>query len=143
MHNTPARYSTWRAGVAFLSSLHERNLSVRTRHGATALILVAALFSMAPALADGSGDPTAVKNEDGKYFAKQANPTYKIQPDGTVDYYTYSGFVRYHSECHVCHGPDGMGSSYAPALKDSRNTLSYRDFLAVVAAGRKTVTTAQ
>src|ERR1700746_1677871 len=106
-------------------------------------MLVAALFSMAPALADGAGTPTAVKNEDGKYFDKQGNPTYKIQPDGIVDYYTYSGFVRYHSECHVCHGPDGMGSSYAPALKDSLKTMSYGDFLGVVASGRKNVSTSQ
>ena len=70
------------------------------------------------AFADGSGDPTAVKSEDGKYFDKEGNPTYKIAPDGTVDWYTYSGYRRYHSECHVCHGPDGMGSTYAPALKD-------------------------
>ena len=44
-------------------------------------------------LADGSGDPTAVKNEDGKYFDKEGNPTYKIQADGTVDWYTYSAFA--------------------------------------------------
>src|SRR5262249_8962477 len=100
----------WRAGESFPSSLHHSNSSVRVMNGASAFILVAALLSIAPALADGSGDPTTVKNEDGKYFDKQGNPTYKIQPDGTVDYYTYSGFVRYHSECHVCHGPDGMGS---------------------------------
>ena len=37
------------------------------------------------ALGDGSGDPTAVKNEDGKYFDKEGNPTYKVQADGTVD----------------------------------------------------------
>lgn len=94
------------------------------------------------AFADGSGDPTAVKSEDGKYLDKQGNPTYKIQPDGTVDWYTYSGYRRYHSDCHVCHGPDGMGSSYAPALKDSLKTMSYGDFLATVASGRKNVTTA-
>lgn len=94
------------------------------------------------ALADGSGDPAAVKNEDGKYYDKDGNPTYKIGADGTVDWYTYSGYRRYHSECHVCHGPDGMGSSYAPALKDSLKTLSYGDFLGVVASGRKNVTTA-
>ena len=87
-------------------------------------------------------DPTAVKSEDGKYFDKEGNPTYKIAPDGTVDWYTYSGYRRYHSECHVCHGPDGMGSSYAPALKDSLKTMSYADFLSVVASGRKNVTTA-
>jgi methanol metabolism-related c-type cytochrome len=96
------------------------------------------------AFADGSGDPAAVKNsEQGEYFDKDGNPTYKIQPDGTVDWYTYSGYRRYHSECHVCHGPDGMGSSYAPALKDSLKTMSYGEFISIVASGRKNVNTAQ
>jgi methanol metabolism-related c-type cytochrome len=95
------------------------------------------------AIADGSGDSAAVKNEDGKYLDKEGNPTYKIQSDGTVDWYTYSGYRRYHSDCHVCHGPDGMGSSYAPALKESLKTMSYGDFLATVASGRKNVNTAQ
>jgi methanol metabolism-related c-type cytochrome len=112
-------------------------------------IFVVLALAMAGALgcgvarADGSGDPTAVKQEDGKYLDKEGNPTYKIQADGTVDWYTYSGYRRYHSECHVCHGPDGMGSTYAPALKDSLKTMSYGDFLGVVAAGRKNVTTSQ
>jgi len=110
------------------------------------LVAVAAMILLATggnAFADGSGDPTAVKNEDGKYLDKEGNPTYKIQPDGTVDWYTYSGYRRYHSDCHVCHGPDGMGSSYAPALKDSLKTMSYGDFLSTVASGRKNVNTAQ
>jgi len=88
-------------------------------------------------------EPTAVKSEDGKYLDKEGDPTYKVAPDGTVDWYTYSGYRRYHSECHVCHGPDGMGSTYAPALKDSLKTMSYADFLGVVASGRKNVSTAQ
>jgi methanol metabolism-related c-type cytochrome len=115
---------------------------VRSLWGATAFVLVAILFCGGAALGDGSGDPTAVKQEDGKYFDKQGNPTYSIKPDGTVDWYTYSGFIRYHSECHVCHGPDGLGSSYAPALVDSLKTMSYSDFLGVVASGRKDVNTA-
>jgi methanol metabolism-related c-type cytochrome len=110
-------------------------------------ILVAATIAFVAfgsvAFADGSGDPAAVKSEDGKYFDKDDNPTYKVGADGTVDWYTYSGYRRYHSECHVCHGPDGMGSTYAPALKDSLKTLSYSDFLAVVASGRKNVSTSQ
>ena len=107
---------------------------------AAAMILAAAGAS---AHADGSGDPTAVKSEDGKYFDKEGNPTFKISSDGTVDWYTYSGYRRYHSECHVCHGPDGEGSSYAPALKNSLKTMSYADFVGVVASGRKNVSTAQ
>src|SRR5437588_12371522 len=102
---------------------------------ATGLFVAAATF----AFADGSGDPTAVKNEDGKYYDKEGNPTYSVKPDGTVDWYTYSGYRRYHSECHVCHGPDGEGSTYAPALKASLKTMSYGDFLAILASGRKNV----
>jgi len=45
------------------------------------------------------------KSEDGKYLDKEGSPTFKIASDGTVDWYTYSGYRRYHSECHVCHGP--------------------------------------
>ena len=95
------------------------------------------------ALAEGPGDPAAVKSEDGKYLDKEGNPTFKVAPDGTVDWYTYSGYRRYHSECHVCHGPDGMGSTYAPALQDSLKTMSYGDFLGVVASGRKNISTSQ
>ena len=88
-------------------------------------------------------DPTAVKSEDGKYFDKEGNPTFKVAADGTVDWYTYSGYRRYHSECHVCHGPDGMGSTYAPGLADSLKTMSYGDFVGVVASGRKNVSSSQ
>jgi len=95
------------------------------------------------ALAAGPGDPTAVKSEDGKYLDSEGNPTFKVAPDGTVDWYTYSGYRRYHSECHVCHGPDGMGSTYAPALKDTLKTMDYADFLNVVATGRKNVSSSQ
>ena len=68
---------------------------------------------------------------------------YAVKDDGTVDWYTYSGYRRYHSECHVCHGPDGEGSTYAPGLKNSVKAMSYGDFLAVVASGRKNVSTSQ
>ena len=107
---------------------------------AAGIILVAA---GGVAFAAGPADPTAVKNEDGKYLDKDGSPTYKVSADGTVDWYTYSGYRRYHSECHVCHGPDGMGSTYAPALKDSLKSMSYGDFLGVVASGRKNVTSSQ
>ena len=108
--------------------------------GAAALVLATALLShAAAALADGSGDPAAVKQEDGKYFDKDGNPTYNISADGKVDWYTYSGYRRYHSECHVCHGPDGMGSSYAPALVDSLKNMTYQQFTEVVVQGRQDV----
>jgi mono/diheme cytochrome c family protein len=36
--------------------------------------------------------------------------------DGKVDQRTYNGFRRYHAGCNHCHGPDGMGSTFAPSL---------------------------
>ncbi len=38
--------------------------------------------------------------------------------DGKVDARTYNGFRRYHAGCNHCHGPDGMGSTFAPSLVD-------------------------
>ena len=94
----------------------------------------AALTGLAYAM--GPGAPDAVENEDGKYYDADGMPTYNIAADGTVDFHTYSGFRRYHSECHVCHGPDGLGSSYAPALSESVANMSYDDFFATVVNGR-------
>ncbi len=81
----------------------------------------------------------ATYSEDGKYYTDEYVPTFNIQEDGTVDWFTYSGFRRYHSECHVCHGPDGEGSTYAPALKASAVDMDYYDFIDVVTNGRTVV----
>jgi methanol metabolism-related c-type cytochrome len=80
----------------------------------------------------------AVKIEDGKYFDKDGAPTYHITNDGKkFDWYAYSGYRRYHAECHVCHGPDAMGSTYAPALKDSLKTISYEEFVGIISGGKQ------
>ena len=111
---------------------------------ATAAVTAAIFVSVgADAVTDGSGDPTAVKSDDGKWIDKDGTPTFKVAPDGTVDWYTYVGFNRYSSECLRCHGPDGMGSTYAPALMDSIKRLSYTDFYSEVAGGRKDVSASQ
>lgn len=36
--------------------------------------------------------------------------------DGKADARTYDGFRRYHAGCDRCHGPDGVGSTFAPPL---------------------------
>ena len=61
-----------------------------------------------------------------------------FQIDGKIDFGTYNGFRRYHSACHVCHGPDALGSSYAPALVEPMKTLPYADFVQIIAMGRTT-----
>ena len=99
--------------------------------------------AQAAAAQDGSGNPAAVSDDDGKWSDKDSNPTYKIGPDGKVDYYTYVGFVRYSANCLQCHGPDGLGSTYAPSLVDALHHLSYGDVLSTVAGGKKDVSAAQ
>jgi methanol metabolism-related c-type cytochrome len=106
-------------------------------------VTIALVASGGFAFAEDAVDSTAVKSEDGKFLDKEGNPTFKVAPDGTVDWYTYSGYRRYHSECHVCHGPDAEGSTFAPPLKNSIKTMSYGEFLEVVASGRKNVSASQ
>jgi methanol metabolism-related c-type cytochrome len=111
---------------------------VRFGYSLVVLAFTLGLASPLVARADGPSDPTAVKqDDDGIWRDKDGDPTFKIGADGTVDWYTYSGFRRYHSECHVCHGPDGEGSSYAPALANSLKTIGYAEFYGIVVSGRK------
>ncbi len=102
-----------------------------------ALALAIAVAATIGARAEPPGDATAVTDDNGKWRDKDGDPTYKVSADGAVDWYTYSGFRRYHSECHVCHGPDGEGSSYAPALADSLKTIGYAEFYGIVVSGRQ------
>ena len=56
---------------------------------------------------------------------------------GWMDFATYKGWRAYNAECHVCHGPDAMGSTYAPSLMVSlQEGLSYDDFFNVIMNGR-------
>jgi methanol metabolism-related c-type cytochrome len=98
------------------------------RFSTTTLSLAACAVMAMALLADGAAAQSGeVDWEKQPYIIK----------DGKVDYGTYNGFRRYHSYCHTCHGPDAMGSSYAPALKDSLKSLSYSEFLDVVVNGRQ------
>lgn len=63
--------------------------------------------------------------------------------DGKVDAGTYDGYRRYQSHCHVCHGPDGLGGSYAPGLIDSLAGIGYEGYLEAVLYGIENVTPAQ
>lgn len=84
-------------------------------------------------------DPAPASSSDGKNLDKAGDPTFKIEKDGKVDWYTYVGFLRYGANCLQCHGEDGLGSSYAPSLVDSLKSLDYNQFMAIVAGGKKNV----
>lgn len=75
--------------------------------------------------------------DDGRHYTEDDTPTFSIAEDGTVDWQTFNGFRRYHAECHVCHGPDGEGSTYAPKIKNSAVRMGYYDFVDVVVNGRQ------
>ena len=93
--------------------------------------------------ADAPADPAAVKSEGGEYRDAKGDPTFKIAPDGKVDYYTFQGYIRYTANCMQCHGPGGEGSSFGPALANSLKTVDYNNFASIVANGRKSVNAAQ
>lgn len=84
-------------------------------------------------------DLTPDHMENGRWYNADGIPVPNIQ-DGVVDYATFSGYRRYHAECHVCHGPDGEGSTYAPALKTSvTQRIDYYDYQQIVASGKQDV----
>jgi methanol metabolism-related c-type cytochrome len=104
-------------------------------------VLSAAVAAAVPAgvvlgQSEATDNITAASEEDGKHLTIEGVPTFTVAEDGMVDWYTFSGYRRYHSECHVCHGPDGQGSSYAPAIAESAVSMDYYDFIDVVVNGR-------
>jgi len=106
--------------------------------GPVAISTTVALALLITATSTIRAEPATPAREDhGKYFDADDVPTYRIQADGTVDWYTYSGFRRYHSDCHTCHGPDGAGSAFAPALAESLKNMTYQQFTETVIQGRQ------
>ncbi|WP_290986732.1 c-type cytochrome [Hyphomicrobium sp.] len=76
------------------------------------------------------------KFDDGRYRNKDGDPQPVVTKDYTVDWGTWNGFRRYHDACHVCHGPNALGSTFAPALAESLKTMDYNTFVATVSGGR-------
>jgi len=77
-----------------------------------------------------------IKFEDGRYRNKDGDPVPVVTKDYMVDWGTWNGFRRYHDACHVCHGPNALGSTFAPALAESLKTMDYNTFIATVSSGR-------
>jgi methanol metabolism-related c-type cytochrome len=90
-----------------------------------------------------SDDPPVEQQANGMWLNKDGNPTPYINKDGTPGWFVFSGYRRYGANCLVCHGPDALGSSYAPALVDSLKVLTYAQFLQTVSGGKQDVNSAQ
>jgi mono/diheme cytochrome c family protein len=65
-------------------------------------------------------------------------PPYTIK-DGKVDMGTYKGYLYYGDACMRCHGPDGLGSSYAPNLTQSLKRLDKEQVENTIINGKKEV----
>lgn len=77
------------------------------------------------------------EGDQGKFVDPAGNPTYSLAKDGTADWYTWRGYKKYGANCLQCHGPDGLGSSFAPNLTESLQNLSYYDFVGIVVSGQQ------
>lgn len=77
-----------------------------------------------------------VEFKEGRYRNRDGEPVPVVTKDYMVDWATWQGFRRYHDACHVCHGPNALGSTFAPSLADSLKTMDYATFYGVVVGGR-------
>lgn len=94
----------------------------------------------AAAKADVAAHDKEAEFKDGRYRLKDGTPIHHVKKTDTgveVDWASWQGFRRYHDACHVCHGPNANGSTFAPSLADSLKTMSYDDFMATVQGGRE------
>ncbi len=67
---------------------------------------------------------------------------YTVKDGKKVDMATYKGYLYYGDLCMRCHGPDGLGSSYAPNLTQSLKVMTKEQVENTVINGRKEVNTA-
>ncbi|HEX5078528.1 MAG TPA: cytochrome c [Geminicoccaceae bacterium] len=65
--------------------------------------------------------------------ARAQQPAEPQQLAPAVDRAVLNGYRRYNSTCNHCHGPDGIGSSFAPSLID--RPLPYERFRQIVEQG--------
>lgn len=110
-----------------------------------AVVVIGGLCLAASAIgaSDSNVSEPVTQQPDGLWMDKDGSPTFKIEKDGTIDWDTYDGFIQYSANCLQCHGPDGLGSSYAPNLVNALKTMTYGQFLATVAGGKRAVSTSQ
>ncbi|MER0238514.1 c-type cytochrome [Fulvimarina sp. MAC8] len=80
--------------------------------------------------------PADADQTPGLALDSAGNPVYALA-DGGADWYTWRGYKKYGANCLQCHGPDGMGSSFAPNLTESIQDLSYYDFAGIIVSGQQ------
>lgn len=95
-------------------------------------VLAASAFLFAASLVSSSLFPTSAATAQQDIAAPSA-----ASAAAPVDWPAFSGWKRYHGNCATCHGPDGLGGTFAPSLVDSLKTLDHDKFLETVVNGKK------
>ncbi|MCQ0989109.1 c-type cytochrome [Jiella marina] len=90
-----------------------------------------------PSLDTASEGNEPTEGDLGKYLDPAGNPTYFVNEEGEADWYAWRGYKKYTANCMQCHGPDGLGSSFAPNLVEQLQTLSYFDYAGIVVSGQQ------
>jgi len=96
----------------------------RKRGIAIAMVFAAAQLSAPLAQAA----DTAEEEEESKF-------EYVVEGD-KVDASTMMGWEVYTGTCMACHGPDGLGSSFAPSLVRASERRTFEQFAETIAEGR-------
>lgn len=97
---------------------------VKTKYGIGIVALVLAAAPISALLAQ----DTEPAQEESKF-------DYVVEGDH-VDTSTMTGWEIYTGSCMACHGPDGLGSSFAPSLVRAAERRTYDQFAETIAEGR-------
>lgn len=77
----------------------------------------------------------AVMFTGGASRVKAEEPADYTVIDGKVDQDTYDGYIVYTRSCQGCHGPDGLGSTFAPSLVQAAQRRTFTEFAQTIAQG--------
>ena len=91
----------------------------------------------ATALLSAASGATAQQGAQPAPVAAAAATPFADGPDDPAGWTAFSGWKRYHGNCATCHGPDGLGGTFAPSLVESLKTLDHDQFLTTVVNGKK------
>lgn len=74
-------------------------------------------------------------SQDEQAVSEEHEPgTYTVEGDN-VDEATFRGYEAYGRVCMACHGPDGVGSSFAPSLVQAAERRTFEEFQQTVVEG--------
>jgi hypothetical protein len=98
-----------------------------------------------PPAAAGAANPQAATTTSGGMVTGPAEAPYRIKCEGIdpdsgeklclVDKATYIGWRTFHSTCFVCHGPNALGSTFAPSLVERLKEIDKAEFMNSVQNG--------